>query len=80
MKPDRRPLITVELKYLPKAEAPSDGPELAERLGTLAREALAQIACNAYDAGILPPAASGRLRWGVAFSGRHVAVACKRAE
>lgn len=80
VKPDRRPLITVELKCLPKAEAPSDGPELAERLGTLAREALAQIACNAYDAGILPPAASGRLRWGVAFSGRHVAVACKRAE
>lgn len=41
-------------------------------------EALVQIAEKGYDAGDLPADATGRVRWGVAFCGRRVAVACER--
>lgn len=80
VRPARRPLVTVELKYLPKGEAPDDASALTSRLDALAREALAQIARNSYDAGPLPSAACDRLRWGVAFCGRRVAVACEWAQ
>lgn len=39
----------------------------------LAREALAQIAEKNYDAGPLPEEAAGRVRWGIASSGKRVA-------
>ena len=79
-KPACRPLLTLELKYLPKGDAPAGETDLSDRLDTLAHEALEQIARNAYDAGKLPDAASGRLRWGLALSGRHVALACAWAD
>lgn len=41
-------------------------------------EALAQIAEKGCDAGDLPADATGCVRWGVAFFGRRVAVACER--
>lgn len=41
-------------------------------------EALEQIAEKGCDAGDLPVDATGRVRWGVAFCGRRVAVACER--
>lgn len=40
--------------------------------------ALAQISEKGYDEGPLPPVASGRLRWGVAFSGKRVVATCER--
>ena len=66
----KRPCITVELKF---ARDASD-----EELSELAREALAQIAERSYDADALPGCASGRLRYGVAFSGKRAAVAVER--
>ncbi|MBM6676269.1 hypothetical protein H6A07_05870 [Olsenella uli] len=66
----KRPRITVELKF---ARDASD-----EELSELAREALAQIAERSYDADALPGCASGRLRYGVAFSGKRAAVAVER--
>lgn len=45
---------------------------------SLARSGLAQIAEQGYDEGSLPAEASGRVWWGLAFSGKRVAVACER--
>ena len=70
--------MTLEVKFLPPKGAPDDPDALAARLRRLAEEALAQIAEKGYDAGPLPPAAEGRLRWGVAFCGKRVEVACER--
>ena len=65
-----RPLLTVELKFARDAdEAGLEG---------LSREALVQIGEKGYDAGPLPAEASGRARWGIAFGGKRVAVACER--
>lgn len=61
-----RPLVTIELKY---ASGVSD-----EVLKQLAEEALGQIAERAYDASA-PDDAVGRVRWGIAFSGKNVAAA-----
>lgn len=44
----------------------------------LACKALEQIELKGYDAD-LPAHAEGRLRWGVAFSGKRVVAACERA-
>ncbi len=77
--PDRRPLVTIEVKYLAPRDALQDPDALSAQLDALAREALSQIAERAYDEGHLPQAAEGRLRWGFAFAGKHVAVACERA-
>lgn len=44
----------------------------------LARFGLAQIAERGYDEGSLPAEASGRVRWGLAFSGKRVFLACER--
>jgi hypothetical protein len=61
------PALTFEVKF---ARGAGD-----ERLAALAREGLAQIAGRAYDAAF---EGSPRVRWGVAFSGKRVAVACER--
>lgn len=66
-----RPLITVEVKFS-KDSLDGDG------LQRLAREGLAQIASRGYDQGPLPSGASGRLHWGIAFSGKDVAAVCER--
>ena len=64
-----RPRITIELKHQAGADE--------ARLGALAQEALDQIARLGYDEAPLPDAASGRMRWGVAFSGKRVAARCE---
>ncbi len=64
------PVVTLELKYAAPTEA-VDAP--GECLAKLAAEALAQIASRRYDDGA--PAA---LRYGIAFSGKHVAVAVEK--
>lgn len=72
--PGPRPVITIELKYM----HPSDGtsPEtLGRELSAKADEALRQIDDRQYDA-TLPDNACGRLRWGIAVSGRQCAAAC----
>lgn len=64
------PLITIEVKFLPKADVPADPETLSARLRSLAQAGLEQIAKRGYDAGPLPAHASGRLRWGIAFGGK----------
>ena len=75
-----RPLLTVEVKAMRPDVYRELGDAAPERLRALAEQALAQIGERAYDevdpaalddAGTAPP-----LRWGVAFAGKHVAVAC----
>lgn len=65
-----RPLVTMEVKYQHDADE--------AELESLAHKGLEQIDALAYDVD-LPACADGRLRWGVAFSGKHVAVACELA-
>ncbi len=77
MAPTHRPLVTIEVKHLGRQEMPDDSDALANKLSSLADTAVAQIIDRGYDAAPLPPAAQGRLRWGFAFAGKHVAVACK---
>lgn len=60
------PLITFELKCARKGAGADDSG-----LGQLALDALAQIANRSYDV----DASAGILRYGVAFGGKHVAVA-----
>ena len=66
-----RPRVTIEIKFT-RGDV-GDG-ELAE----LAQAALDQIDEKACDADELPAAASGRLRWGIAFSGKRVAALSER--
>lgn len=73
-----RPLITIELKYLPKSKAAEDSTELDAQLHELARTAMQQIDERGYDQGDLLDAATGRLRYGIAFSGKHVHVVGER--
>jgi hypothetical protein len=61
------PVLTVEVKF----ERGAGGARLAE----LAREALAQAESREYDAAL---ESAPRVRWGVAFAGKRVAVACER--
>lgn len=68
------PVITVEFKALAGKDAPTDAAALAEKLARLADEGLEQIDRKDYDAD--EPGAK-RLRYGIAFSGKHVAVACE---
>lgn len=68
--PSRPPLITIELKYA-KGGA---GLVPEEVLRSLADAALAQIADKGYDSGEMPASAYSRVRFGVAFSGKSVAV------
>lgn len=72
LKPDgssagARPLVTVEVKFSRDADRAA--------LDQLAHEALDQIEDRGYDKE-LPSAARGRLRWGIAFSGKRVGAAC----
>jgi hypothetical protein len=61
------PVLTVEVKF----ERGADDARLAE----LTREALAQAESREYDAAL---ESAPRVRWGVAFAGKRVAVACER--
>lgn len=71
------PVITLEFKVLPTSEVPADATTREARLRELAKTGLSQIvergydteACGASDAG-----AAGRIRYGVAFAGKDVAV------
>lgn len=65
---NERPLVTIELKY----ERDADEARLLE----LAQAGLDQIVAQGYDAATLPELASGKLRWGIAFSGKCIAVVC----
>lgn len=69
------PAVTLELKFEHGADA--------SRLQVLATEALAQIEARAYDAdtargGAGAPSTAGSLRYGIAFSGKSLAVAAER--
>lgn len=77
--PDRRPLITIEVKHvaLPADKADEEAPA---QLLDASRAALAQVVARGYDAQDLPKAASGRLRWGIAFGGKRVCALCERAD
>ena len=70
----KRPRITIEPKYLARGNS-NNGSE-REQLTACARQALLQIEENEYNSGNLPTCASGRMRWGIAFSGKHVAATC----
>ena len=72
--PEDLPVVTVELKVLGRSDAPHDGEALAARLAEVAREGLDQINRQRYDC----EAPGGCLRYGVAFCGKDVAVACAR--
>ena len=73
--PAKRPRITIEIKFKKHSETdPLDRDAMLE----LAHAALSQISERAYDADALPDCADGRMRWGIAFFGRHIAVACER--
>ena len=72
--PEDLPVVTVELKVLGRSDAPHDGEALAARLAEVAREGLDQIDRQRYDC----EAPGGCLRYGVAFCGKDVAVACAR--
>ena len=71
----RRPFITIEVKHLAPDLATDVSGSLTEKLSSLAEAALAQVDDRAYDA-----AAHGQMccvRWGIAFSGKHVACVCR---
>ncbi len=73
-----RPLITIEVKHLAAAEVPGDDV-LQERLAALANSAVAQISDKGYDELDASHEPDGRVRWGIAFSGKHVSVVCEMA-
>ena len=71
----QRPFITIEVKHLASGLETDVSGSLTEKLSSLAEAALAQIDDRAYDA-----ATHGQMhcvRWGIAFSGKHVACACR---
>ncbi len=76
--PKRRPLVTIEVKHLAARDVPQDGEVLTSRLDALARTALVQIGERGYDEAPLADGTEGRLRWGFAFAGKHVRVACEQ--
>lgn len=67
-----RGLTTIELKYAQNSDE--------ESLCKAAEAGLRQIAAKGYDACELPPLAHGRVRWGIAFSGKHVACVTETLE
>ena len=69
---DSRPLLTIEVKFSRDA----DDAQLAD----LSHTALAQIEEKGYDAGELPAEASGRVRWGIASSGKRIVATCERVD
>ena len=69
--PDRNPVMVLELKWAkPGTPAVADLPVLAE-------EAVAQARNRAYASGTNAGAA-GTVLWGLAFSGKDLAVTCER--
>lgn len=69
--PARRPFVTIEVKY---------GKGLDDAgLAALARQGLGQIDRKGYDEG-LTGIAAGRLRWGIAFSGKRVSAVCESVD
>lgn len=65
---ERRPVVTIEVKFSKDSDS----------LETLASSALAQISEKGYDREMPAGPAVGRLRWGVAFSGKRVSIAMER--
>lgn len=77
--PDRTaelPLLTVEVKFMGSSSYDQLGEGAPTALDELARKALNQIAGKAYDEGHAPLPAP--MHWGVAFGGKHVAVAAEK--
>ena len=72
--PQRPPLITIEVKRLRGESTQGDA------LRGLAQAALHQIFERGYDAGVLPTAACGRVRFDIAFAGKHACVAGERVK
>lgn len=74
--PERRgadlPCITIEVKMLARDKAPADKASLTEALRDLSQEALGQIGKRRYDAEA--PENMLRVRYGIAFAGKRVAV------
>ena len=68
------PVITVEFKALSSYDAPSDPKGLAQALAELAARGVEQIDRKGYDC----EEGAGCLRYGIAFCGKNVAVACER--
>ena len=68
------PVITVEFKALSSHDAPSDPEGLAQALAELAALGVEQIDRKGYDC----EEGAGCLRYGIAFCGKNVAVACER--
>lgn len=66
----KRPRITIEVKF-------SNGAQDAD-LEQLAHGGLLQIRDKGYDEEPLGAAASGRLRWGIAFAGKRLLARCER--
>lgn len=69
------PVITVEFKFMGKQGDPSPSGNLKNRLYALAEEGLRQISSRSYDQ---DSATSFRLRYGIAFCGKDVSVACEK--
>lgn len=73
----QNPLITMEFKFQ-KGDGLVDARAKDEAM-RLALDALEQIAAKGYDLPTgLDSDAFGRLRWGIAFCGKHVAAVCER--
>lgn len=62
----RRPLVTIELGYRKDAST--------VELNELEQRVLGRVVEKGYDAGPLPELARGLVRWGIACSGKRVAV------
>lgn len=72
--PGQRPLVTIEVKF-----SKHGADEKSDNLVELARAGLRQISERGYDAAPLPAGATGRMRWGIAVSGKRVAATFERA-
>lgn len=69
-----RPVVTVECKVLARSKVPQDEGALVTALREKAVEALTQVRARRYDAEA-SHCSAGALRYGIAFSGKRVAVA-----
>lgn len=73
-----KPLITIELKYVKADGALSDSMLQDDALRSKAVAAIQQIEKRSYDADASRLGAQGRVRWGIAFSGKRCVAVCER--